>query len=157
MKPNVYIETTIISYLVARPTNDVIASAHQLTTQVWWENRRNDFTLYVSSLVRDEAERGNPEAAARRLAIVTTLPELALSSETIELAQLLIHHGALPAKAADDALHISIAAVYEIEYLLTWNLKHIANAEKQRSIELLVTSLGYAMPTICTPEELMGG
>ena len=154
MKPTVYIETTIVSYLVAVRTQDIIQTAHQQITRQWWE-RRDRFDLYVSRVVVAEARRGNPDAAARRLAALRGIPRLASSRRVVDLAQALVQRGTLPVQARMDAAHVGIAAAHGMEYLLTWNLRHLANASIRGKIEEVVRAVGMVPPIICTPEELM--
>ena len=156
MKLKVYIETSVISYLTARPSRDLITAAHQQLTIDWWEDRRTDFDLYVSQLVVHEASAGDKNAASRRLEIIERIPLLELNEETLALAGSLLEDGPLPAKASEDALHIAIATVHGMDFLLTWNCKHIANAEMRNLIEEVCRSKGYEPPITCTPEELLG-
>jgi len=155
-KFSVYIETSIISYLTARPNRHVIMLANQQLTNDWWTFRRNDFELYTSVLTIDEASNGDQDAAQKRLAVLRTLPLLVINKEAQELAQSLLKAHAMPYKAADDAMHIALATVYGLDYLLTWNCKHIANAEFQKRIVEISQALNYTTPIICTPIELMG-
>jgi hypothetical protein len=155
MKPKVYLETTIPSYLTARPSRDLVTAAHQQITREWWDTRRHDFDLFVSQMVIDEASAGDPEAATRRLDVLTSLPLLDPQAEGTALAQMLIDHIPLPARAAADALHIAIAVVNGMDYLLTWNCTHIANAALRGRIEAACRSRGFRVPIICTPEELL--
>jgi hypothetical protein len=152
----VYVETSIISYLTARPARDIVAAARQQLTIDWWEGRRTAFDLYVSSVVEDEASRGDPDAAARRLAEIKSLPRLSITEEVSEFARLLIRRNVLPENALDDALHIALAAVHGTDYLLTWNCRHIDNAQTKPLIRYLCLDAGLPYPEICTPEELMG-
>ena len=154
MKPKVYVETTIVSYLVALPTQDLIQSAYQQITREWWE-RRGRFDLYVSRAVVAEARRGNPDAAARRLAALRGIPRLAGGRRVVDLATDLVRRGTLPVQARVDAAHVGIAAANGMEYLLTWNLRHLANASIRGKIEEAVRAAGMVPPIICTPEELM--
>lgn len=154
MRPSVYVETTVISYLTARPSRDVVLHAHQQLTQEWWELRRSDFELFVSPLVLDEAGAGDPDMVRRRMEALEGVPPLAPTPEAVALAKALIERGPLPAKAEVDALHIAIAAVHGVQYLLTWNCKHIANARMRPQIEALCRDAGYEPPILCTPEEL---
>lgn len=156
MKPKVYLETTIISYLTARPSRDLIIVAHQELTNEWWENRRKHFDLFVSQLVIQEAKAGDKNAAEKRLGIIETIPLLELNEKVVSLANVLIEK-AIPKKAVEDALHIAIAAIHGMDYLLTWNCKHIANAEKEHAILEICYKNHLNPPVICTPEELMGG
>lgn len=155
MKPTVYLETSVISYLAARPSRDLIVAAHQQISQTWWETR-NDWDLAVSVLVVAEARSGDTAAAARRLAVLDGLPLLTLNDAATNLAERLLNAAALPASANEDALHVALATVHGTDYLLTWNCKHIANAEKRPVIEAVCLSSGYRPPIICTPEELLG-
>src|SRR5216683_257739 len=152
MKPKVYLETTIVSYLTARPSRDLITAAHQQITQQWWQTQRARFDLFVAPPVLQEAQAGDPDAAARRVAVLQTIPLLMLSEEAAGLAQALIAPGPLPANAVVDALHIAIATVHGMHYLLTWNCTHIANAAIRSDIEDICRARGYEPPVICTPE-----
>lgn len=154
---SVYLETSYISYLVARPSGDLLVAAHQKTTQDWWTDRRDLFTCYVSQVVIDEASAGDPTEAQKRLAVISGLAVLDLTPGAESLTQAILGSGALPASAGRDAAHVAVAAVHAVDYLLTWNCKHLANAQIMRKIESVCLALGYRMPIICTPEELMGG
>jgi len=156
MKPKVYIETSTISYLIARPSRDLVIAANQQVTREWWDTRRSLFDLYISQVVIDEANAGDPEAARQRLEALQGIPLLELKTEALDLASEFIRPKALPKKASQDALHIAIAAVYGLDYLLTWNCKHIANAVIQKTILRIVAEQGYELPIICTPYELLG-
>lgn len=156
MKAKLYLETTIPSYLAGRPSRDLLVAAHQQITRDWWERRRPAFELYASELVFQELRAGDAELASRRLELVAGVPLLAVSDAALQLAESLTRKGPLPPKAAGDAAHIALATVYGCEYLLTWNCRHIANAELQRAIRRIVERSGYEMPNLCTPEELMG-
>ena len=156
MKAKVYIETTIPSYLVARPSRDLLIAAHQQLTRDWWESRGPAFDLYVSEPVLEEAAAGDPAMAKQRLDLLADIRILVLTDGILRLAESLVAEGPIPRKAAGDALHIAIATAYACEYLLTWNCRHIANAEIQRAARLVVRRRGFELPAICTPEELMG-
>jgi hypothetical protein len=155
MKPKVYLETTIPGYLTARPSRDLVTAAHQQITREWWDTRRHAFDLFVSQMVIDEASAGDQEAATRRLEVLLPLPLLAPHAEGAELAQALIEQVPLPVSAAADALHIAIAVVNGMDYLLTWNCTHIANAVLRSQIEAVCRSKGFEVPIICTPDELL--
>jgi hypothetical protein len=131
-------------------------AAHQQLTRDWWESRGPAFDLYVSEPVLEEAAAGDAKLAKKRLKLLADIRILALTEGILRLAQRLIGDGPIPRKAAGDALHIAIATSYACEYLLTWNCQHIANAEFQRLARLVVRRRGFELPTICTPEELMG-
>jgi len=155
MKPNVYLETTIISYLAARPSRDLIVAGHQQITHEWWQIARHNFATVSSQLVAREAGAGDAEAAAARLAYLTGLTLLEMSEEALTLAQRLLQAKAIPQDFPEDALHVAVAVVNGIEYLLTWNYKHLANAGMRSKIETTCRELGYEAVIICTPEELM--
>lgn len=157
MRKRVYIETLIISYLTGRPSRNLLVAAWQSLTVEWWEKRRKLFELFVSELVLEEAGRGDSEAAERRLKAIEGIPLLKLTDSAVELSKKLILEGALPTKATDDALHIALSAVHNIDYLLTWNCRHIDNAETKPLIRSVVIANGYNYPEICTPQELIGG
>lgn len=152
----IYIETSVVSYLVARMSRDLITAAHQQLTQEWWDSRRANFDLFISQLVIREAGAGDVQMAQRRLEAVREIRLLDLNDETVALAYELVGAGPLPEKAAEDALHIAVATVHGMDYLLTWNCKHIANAEMRSAVESICRAKGYEPPVICTPEELMG-
>ncbi len=155
VKPKVYLETTIPSYLAARPSRDLHLLANQQVTRDWWRRRRA-FDLFISQTVIEEVSAGDPEAAGRRLAFLDGLPILDASPDAYLLATELVGKAALPAKAATDALHISIAVVNGMDFLLTWNCTHIANATLRGKIEFLCRLAGYSPTIICTPLELPG-
>jgi hypothetical protein len=153
MKPTVYIETSIVSYLTARPSPEIVRAAHQQVTRDWWSNRGN-FELFASQFVLDEASAGDPGAAADRLAALAEASVLDVTEDAIVLAEKLVAGGGLPSKARVDALHVAIAAVNGMDYLLTWNCRHIANAMLRGRIEELCRDAGFEPPAICTPLEL---
>jgi hypothetical protein len=152
----VYVETSIFSYLAARPSRDLLAAARQQLTERWWHDHRHRFELFVSPVVEMEAGKGDPEAARRRLSAMAGIPALAVTDAVEQLAGRLIKDGAVPATAIDDAVHVALAAVHRMDYLLTWNCRHIANAEKKSAIRETCIAQGHPYPEICTPEELMG-
>jgi hypothetical protein len=152
----VYLETSFVSYLTARPSGDLLVAAHQQITRIWWENRRLDFSLFISQRVVDEAGGGNPEASQKRLDVLKGIPLLAYNEDAILLAEDLLSRGPFPPKAASDAVHVAVATVHRLDYLLTWNCRHIANAEIKRAANALCAARGYEMPLIITPEELLG-
>lgn len=155
MKSKIYLETTIPSYLTAWPSRDLITAANQQTTRDWWAFRKAAFEVYISQLVIQEASMGDPEAAIRRLEAIKDIPELDISNAAKSLAKALVVDGPLPEKAELDALHIATAAVNGMDYVLTWNCTHIANAVFRHHIEAICRSVGYEPPVICTPQELM--
>ncbi len=152
----VYLETSIISYLTAWPSRDLIVAGRQQLTHEWWNRRRSSFEVVVSELVHLECADGDPAAAARRATFLAALRSLETTAEAEMLALDLLKGAALPSKARADALHIAIAATQGVSYLLTWNSAHIANAEKRPLVETVCRLSGYEAPILCTPDELMG-
>ena len=157
MSETVYIETSILGYLTARATKNLIIAANIEVTRDWWELRRSNFKLYISQVVLDEIGEGDSEIAAQRLEILRDFPLLELNQAVRDLAGQFLARSNLPPKAADDAVHIATATVYGLDYLLTWNCKHIANAQIQRKLAEISLDFGYQLPIICTPYELLGG
>jgi predicted nucleic acid-binding protein len=155
MNPTVYVETTVISYLTARPTRDLILAAHQQQTREWWDMRRTAFDVFCSELVEKEAAAGDPEAAADRLKALADLQRLTIMPAAEALAASLITRLVLPPKARPDALHVAIAATNGINFLLTWNCKHLANATVRPRIEAMCRDGGFDPPVICTLPELL--
>ena len=156
MAKRVYIETTIPSYLAACPSRDIIQAARQQLTHDWWNNERSKYDLCVSETVLDEVAAGDLDAAQRRLVLVETIPLLEITDSVTDVAKKILESGLLPLRAARDAIHIAVASVHDVDILLTWNCKHIANAAIMKELTEIVAACGYEIPTICTPEELMG-
>jgi hypothetical protein len=154
MNPTVYIETSIVSYLTAWRSRDLVRAAHQQVTCDWWATR-GSFELFTSQFVLDEAAAGDEGPAASRLAALQDAVLLEVTEDGIVLAENLVAGDALPPKARVDALHVAMAAVHGMDYLLTWNCKHIANASLRGRIEDLCRAAGFEPPIICTPLELL--
>jgi len=152
MAPRLYLETSMISYLVGRPSRDAITQGNQQLTREWWATRRSEYELFVSELVVREAEIGY--LADARLAIIEPLTILSVPEEAERLAPLLLRAAGLAPNAATDALHIALATVHGMHYLVTWNCKHIANGAIRRAVERHCRLAGYEPPVICTPQEL---
>ena len=152
----IYLETSFISRLVARPSRDLVVAAQQQITRDWWERESARHELFASEVVRREALRGDQHEIAKRLSVLTNLALLEPNDEAENLASLLVKQHALPVKAAADALHIAVAAVHGMDYLLTWNCKHIANLTTRSSIEQTCRMAGFRPPVIGTPEEFGG-
>jgi hypothetical protein len=153
---SVCIETTIVSYLVSRPSRDLLVAAHQQITHEWWNHRRGQFECFVSQVVIDEVQAGDDEAAGRRMEGIVAFPVLEATVEAEDLTKAILESGVIPKQAVRDGAHIAVAAVNEIDYLLTWNCKHLANAQIIRGVSAICEAHGYRVPVICTPEELMG-
>jgi len=150
-KPTVYIETSIISFLTSRPTRDLSILWYQHTTRTWWDNCRENFHLYISYPVYNEISLGDISASASRLEAVRGIELLRTTPGAEDLAQKLLESHSLPAKSAIDALHIALAACHGIDFLLTWNCKHIANPFTERLFEKIIIQNGYRFPVITTP------
>lgn len=155
MSAKVYFETSVISYLTSRPSRDLVIAANQQTTREWWQGQRPSYELYISQMVIQEASSGDTNSVEQRMLAVEGVPLLAMSEEVVRLAERLITLGAVPKTAVEDALHIAVATVNGIDYLLTWNFKHIANAALRSKIESVCRDEGYEPPVICSPQELL--
>jgi predicted nucleic acid-binding protein len=155
MKSKVYIETSIVSYLTGRRSRDLVIAAHQELTRQWWEERAGQFVLVISELVQQEAARGDPEASRIRITALDGIDILRVNDEAVSLAERLVSAELIPKESAADAFHIALAAVHGIDYLLTWNCKHLANASRRSRIEAFIKDAGFISSVICTPEELM--
>ena len=154
-KPSVYLETSVVSYLTARPSRDVILAGQQMATRLWWEERRQHFDVFISRLVWEESSVGDLEAVKRRLKILQPIRWLQIDGDAGRLAGYLIKEKIIPQNAMDDALHIAIAAVHETHFLITWNFAHINNAAIETRLRLACEKHGFHCPVICNPEELM--
>ncbi|MBI2571699.1 MAG: type II toxin-antitoxin system VapC family toxin [Candidatus Schekmanbacteria bacterium] len=144
-----------MSYLTARPSRDLLIAARQEMTREWWDASLGKSALFVSELVLEEAGDGDPLAAASRLKLVQSLPLLEVTADASALALRLLHAGALPQEAPRDALHIAVASLHRMQYLVTWNFKHIANVTKRRVIVRVLEDAGHIAPVIATPEDLL--
>ena len=153
MKPSVYLETTVVSYLTARPSSDLVIAAQQQITNEWWGDR-GLYDLYISDLVIVEASSGDPIAARARLDVLEGIDGLAISEQSISLAEMLVNELAIPPAARRDAIHVAVAAANGIDYLLTWNCRHLANLHQRARIERVCREHGFEPPLIGTPYEL---
>jgi len=151
------IETTVVSYLAARPTGNLVGAAWQAITADWWETQRGRFELRASEVTVSEAGGGDAGAAARRLEALADCALLPVTEAAVELSEALVRGGAVPEKAESDAMHVAVAAVHGVDYLLTWNCRHLDNAETKPVMRRICGEWGYVVPEICTPQELMGG
>ena len=154
MNPKVYIETSVISYLTARPSRDVVVLAHQQVTRAWWE-QRSRYQLFASRLVEDEIARDDAAASAARLEMIRGIAQLDLDANVQRLTQDLLDASALPATALEDAIHVAVCAVHRMDYLVSWNCKHIANALRFGDIARCCAAAGLAPPVICTPDLML--
>ncbi len=155
-RKSVYLETTILSYLAGRASRDLQIAAHQQSTWEWWNHERHRYELFVSQHVIDELRRGEPTAARRRRELATGLRSLETTTEVHELAQHLVRAHCVPRRATTDALHIAVCAVHSVDFLLTWNCRHIVNLATRPKIEAACRELGHEPPGLGTPDEPMG-
>ena len=154
-KPKVYIETTVVSYLAARLSRNMTIAARQQTTQQFWHEHADRFDFIISDAVLDEIEEGDKTLAQRRIHLLRPLTVFETTPAVIQFTQKLLDSGAVPRSSQTDAKHIAIAAVYEVEYLATWNYKHIANVHKRQHIEQVCRESGFRPAIICTPAQLI--
>lgn len=151
----IYIESTIPSYVVARPARDLLQAARQQLTRDWWEFKRRDHELFTSQIVLDEVAAGEREMANSRLELLVGLPVVELTPAAETLTEKILKSGLLPRNADGDAAHIALATVHELDILLSWNCRHIANAAIQARLRTLANAAGFDLPVICTPDEMM--
>ncbi len=144
------------SSATSRPSRDIVKAGRQAVTSAWWLKHRNRFEVYISVLVEEEISSGDPVAAAQRVQAVADIPSVVITPEAQALAEALVASKAMPANSARDALHIAVAATQGADYLLTWNFKHINNAETKALITRVVEASGLECPILCSPEELGG-
>lgn len=154
-KPTVYLETTIPSYLTARYSENVCALSRQIITQKWWDEKRDYYRLFISDVVMIECQKGDAKASRARIELITNIDNLEITDECVVLAQRIFKKLQIPEKARDDSLHISLASVHKIDYLLSWNFKHIVNAVSIKKLNAFLKNEEKHIPQICTPEELM--
>lgn len=155
-KDAIYLETTVVSYYTSKPSRDIIVLAHQEITREWWPKAVNRFDIFISEAVIEEDSAGDQEAARKRIEELKKFPHLQLNDKVEQMAQVYIDKLDIPQKAYRDAIHLAVASVHNVEYLVTWNCAHLANAEIIRKLIKINESFGLSTPLICTPEELMG-
>jgi hypothetical protein len=153
--PSAYIETTIPSYYVARASMNIIQASRQASTRAWWDGGCSNFDLFTSQEVIQEAKFGDSEMANQRMKLLSPLPKLELTEEVGALALRLIQAGLVPEKAASDAIHIAVASVHQMSYIVTWNFKHIANPYTRDRLRGVVAGAGFHLPVMTSPEELI--
>ena len=151
-----YIETSIVSYYTSRPNRDVIIAARQEITRDFWSQLWRDFEVYISALVIQEISQGDAEAARKRSEAISEIPVLEISEKARELAEALLTKGAIPIDSEEDALHIAVAGVNEVDFLCTWNFKHIHNVFTKSKIEKIMKEMSIIPPMICSPNEMLG-
>jgi hypothetical protein len=153
--PTAYIETTIPSYYVARPSASLIQAARQASTRRWWDGGCSRFELFTSQETLDEAGRGDHLVAKDRMTLLENMSVLEITDDVSALTKNLLSSQLVPAKAASDAIHIAVASVHAIDFLVTWNIKHIANAHIRARLRTSVAAFGASLPVICNPDELL--
>lgn len=156
MKPKVYPKTGIISYLAARPSRDLAVEANRILTHEWWDLKRSQYEIFVSDFVYDEAIKGDENAAKRRILILNSLTSLKMSEEAMRLSHNIMQLGILPKNAEEDSVHIAIAISNGMNFLLTWNCKHLSNVTFQQNLAKILTDRGFVVPLICTPRKFFG-
>lgn len=157
MKPRIYLETTVVSYYVSRPSRDLVIAGHQEATRVFWESLDDQFEPYVSGLVLREAGKGDADQAHARLEALKGYPVLDIDDRAELLARILIDSKAIPKEYPEDALHVAVAAVNGMEIIATWNFAHLNNPFIRKSVRRAVESEGYVCPEIASPDEIIGG
>jgi len=157
MKNRIYLDTSVISYFVARPSKDVIQQAHQKLSKEWWRECRNKHLLYISVYVLDEIEKGNKAAAAKRLKAIEDFPILDTSESVERLAAIILKELNIPEKSRLDGYHLAIAALNSQDYIASWNFKHMANSRVRRIFKTVCSDEGIVCPEITSPEEMLGG
>jgi predicted nucleic acid-binding protein len=155
MKPTLYLETTIPSFVIGDISPVLVTAAHQAATRFWWAEKRDSYRIFISPVVIGEIERGKSEFSEQRLLLIKNFPLLEVTDSIIQLSSKLHRYLALPLSAETDVLHVALACQYKMDYLLTWNLKHIANGHVIRALSRFHDEQAIAVPTICTPEELL--
>ncbi len=155
MKRTVYVETTVVSYLTARPSRDLLIAAHQEATHELWAKLLSDYTTYVSALVYQEAARGDQDQATKRQEAIRPFQTLATTDEAQVLADAIIAGKGIPSEYPEDALHVALASVNGVEVIVTWNFAHLNNPFTRMIVRQIVENAGYECPEICSPEELL--
>jgi len=155
MRKKVYIETTVVSYFAARPSRDLMIAGHQEATRELWPQLTADYESYVSALVYEEAGRGDPDQAERRVGAIKPFRMLDIDDECRALAEKIIAGKGIPREYPEDALHVAVAAVNGMEVLITWNFAHLNNPFTRMMVRQIVENEAYRCPEICSPEELL--
>ena len=155
MQQKLYIETSVVSYLTAQRSRDLLIAARQEATAELWSKLQSGFTGYVSTLVHQEAQKGDPEQARKRIDALSSFIILDIDKEAQMLADHILSVKAIPAEYPDDALHMAVAAVNGMDVLITWNFAHLNNPIARTKIRQIVEDNGYQCPEVCSPEELL--
>lgn len=153
--PTAHIETTIPSYYTAKNARSIVQASRQLATREWWDGGCSGFDLVTSTETWNEASEGDPDRVAERLQLLQGLRVIPVTGEAAALARLLVSSGLVPEVASPDAVHIALASVHRIDFLVTWNFKHIANPHIRERMRWKINEAGHRMPVMCSPEELL--
>lgn len=156
MKKLVYIESSVVSYLTAKPSRDLIVAAYQKITRDWWDSELNKHECFISDFVVDEISRGDVNASLERLKAIKGFKKLSLNEEVFDIVKEYKKFLYIPEKSQLDLYHLALSVGNGMDYVLSWNFKHIANVYIRKKLTELNLSLGLRTPTICTPEELIG-
>lgn len=155
-KPTLYMETTIPSYLLAEPSRDIVSLARQDITRAWWMRDHGRYAIFVSAVVMREAAKGDHRAAGKRIMFLEQFALLDATPVVQPLIELYIESGVVPPGNVEDAAHLALASIHEMEFICTWNFKHLANPFALRRLRQVNESQGLFVPQVCTPEELLG-
>jgi hypothetical protein len=156
MKSKVYIETSVVSYYTGRGSRDVVIAGRQQSTQDFWPRLVDEMLPFVSALVVKEASGGNPAVAQKRLDAIRDFAVLGTTPEAERLAQALVDAQSIPAECPEDALHIAVAAIAGMDFIVTWNFSHINNPFTKMMIRHAVETAGYQCPEIVSPDAFIG-
>jgi len=154
MKPKVYIETSIPSYYY-EIRDDPESVTKRLWTREWWQQERQNYELITAPPVMDELGRGDYPTKSETVKLLENIPLLKVNEEVIDIAQVYIAHHLMPKDSYGDALHLALASYYHCQFLLTWNCRNLANANKFEHIRHINTMLGLSVPVLTTPFQLM--
>lgn len=157
MKKKLYVETTVVSYLTARPSRDLVIAGHQEATRELWPKLSGEYESFISALVFEEAGRGDAVVAAKRLEALKPFVMLDVDDEALMLAEKIIAGRGIPQEYPEDALHIALAAVNGVDVIITWNFAHLNNPFTRVMVRQIVENEGYQCPEICSPEEVLEG
>ena len=153
----VYIETSVLSYYTSKTSRDIVIAGHQVSTITFWNKLiTNELIPVISALVIKEASQGDIEISKKRRNAIQGFLVLDISKEAEELSNLLIKNRGIPSESPEDALHIAIASVEKIDFIATWNFKHINNPFTKNKIKEIIEKAGYICPVLASPEELSG-
>ncbi len=152
----VYVETSVVGAYFEERT-DVVSVAQHFWTRKWWDELRHQYDVVVSQAVTDELRHPNNPYSIETLELIENVPEVSIEDEVKKIVKIYIQEQLMPKNPLGDALHLALASYHKCDYLLTWNCKHIANPNKFRQIRLCNYSMGLYVPSLVTPNQLIGG